>query len=112
MSAGLVAVACTVPLVFVHAVVAIATLVALRGAAAAVSATTWSALVPRVVGEDHVGAAVSAQQSLNALVLVAAPAVGGLLTGAFGAGVPMDIDAMTFAVVTAAAVLRPRAGLA
>lgn len=105
VSAGLIEVACTVPLVFLHSVAAIVTLVALLGAAAAVSATTWAALVPRVVGEDHVGAAVSAQQSLNALVLVAAPAVGGLLAGAFGTGVPMAVDAVTFAVVTAAAAL-------
>ncbi len=102
---GLIEVACTAPLVVVHSVVAIVMLVALLGAAGSVTAATWSALVPRVVGEDHVAEAVSAQQSLNALVLVGAPAVGGLLAGAFGTGPPLAIDAATFAVVTAAAVL-------
>jgi hypothetical protein len=93
-----------VPLL-VHSVVAIVPLVALLGAAASVSATTWSALVPRVVGEDHVAEAVSAQQSLNALVMVGAPAVGGLLAGAFGSGLPLALDAATFVVVTGTAAL-------
>ena len=105
VGAGLMEVACTVPLIVVHSVVVIVPLVALLGAAASVSATTWSALVPRIVGEDHVAEAVSAQQSLNALVLVGAPAVGGLLAGAFGSGLPLALDAASFVVVTAAAAL-------
>ena len=105
VSAGLVEVACTVPLILVHSVVAIVMLVALLGAAASVTAATWSALVPRIVGEDHVAEAVAAQQSLNALVLVGAPAVGGLLAGAFGTGLPLAVDAATFAVLTVAAML-------
>jgi len=102
---GLAEVAATIPLIFVHSVVVIVLLVAVLGAAAAITGATWSALVPRVVGEDHLGEAVSAQQSLNVLVLVGAPALGGLLAGAFGSGVPMAVDAATFAVVTVAAAL-------
>jgi MFS family permease len=98
-------VACTVPLVFVHSVVIMVVLVAVLGAAASVAGSTWSALVPRIVGEDHVAEAVSAVQSLNALVAVAAPAVGGLLAGAFGTGLPLVVDAATFVVVTVAAAL-------
>jgi len=105
VGAGGLEVACTVPLVFVHSVVVIVVLVAVLGAAASVAAATWSALVPRIVGEDHVAEAVSAQQSLNALVMVGAPAVGGLLAGAFGTGLPMAVDAATFVVVTVAAAL-------
>lgn len=109
VGAGLLEVACTIPLVFVHSVVAIVMLVALLGAAASVTGATWSALIPQVVGDEHVGVAVSAQQSLSALVLVGAPAIGGLLAGAFGTGLPMAVDAVTFAVVTgAAAVVRTR----
>ena len=102
---GLAEVAATIPLIFLHALVPIVLLVAVLGAAALLTGATWSALVPRVVGEDHLAEAVSAQQSLNVLVLVAAPAVGGLLTGAFGSGVPMTVDAATFVVVTIAAAL-------
>ncbi|HST18644.1 MAG TPA: MFS transporter [Gaiellaceae bacterium] len=102
---GLVEMAATIPLVVVHSVVPIMALVAVLGAAASTTGATWSALIPRVVGEDHLAEAVSAQQSLNVLVLVAAPAVGGLLAGAFGTGVPVAIDVVTFAVVTVAAAL-------
>ena len=105
VGAGLIEVGCTVPLILVHSVVVIVLLVALLGAAASVTAATWTALVPRIVGEDHVGKAVAAQQSLNALVLVGAPAVGGLLAGAFGTGLPLAVDAVTFAVLTLAAAL-------
>jgi MFS family permease len=105
VGAGVLEVACTVPLVFVHSVVVIDVLVAALGTAASVSAATWSALVPRIAGEDHVAEAVSARQSLNALVLVGAPAVGGLLAGTFGTGLPLAVDAATFVVVTVAAAL-------
>jgi MFS family permease len=105
VGAGVLEVACTVPLVFVHSVVVIVVLVAVLGAAASVAAATWSALVPRIAGEGHVAEAVSAQQSLNALVLVGAPAVGGLLAGAFGTRLPLAVDAATFVVVTVAAAL-------
>ena len=102
---GLVEVAATIPLIFVHSIVPMMLLVAVLGAAASLTGATWSALIPRVVGEDRLAAAISAQQSLNVLVLVAAPAIGGVLAGAFGSGVPMAIDAATYAVVTVAAAL-------
>ncbi|MBV9204986.1 MAG: MFS transporter, partial [Actinobacteria bacterium] len=105
VGAGLLEVACTVPLVFMHSVATIVVLVAVLGAAASVAGATWSALVPRITGEDHVAEAVSAGQSLNALVAVGAPALGGLLAGAFGTGLPLAVDAATFVVVTAAAAL-------
>jgi MFS family permease len=102
---GLAEVAATIPLIFLHSVALIVLLVAVLGAAASVTGATWSALIPRVVGDDHLAEAISAQQSLNVLVLVGAPAVGGLLAGAFGTGVPLALDAATFGVVTAAAAL-------
>jgi len=102
---GVAEVAATIPLIFLHSVVLIVLLVAVLGAAASVTGATWSALVPRLAGDDHLAAAVSAQQSLTALALVGAPAVGGLLAGAFGSGVPVAVDAATFVVVTVAAVL-------
>jgi MFS family permease len=105
VGAGVTEVACTIPLVFVHSVVAIVVLVAFLGAAAAVTASTWSALLPRIVGEDRVAKAVSTQQTLIALVMVGAPAVGGLLAGAFGSGVPLAVDAASFVVLTMAAAL-------
>jgi MFS family permease len=102
---GLAEVAATIPLIFLHSVVPIVLLAAVLGGAASVTGATWSALIPRIAGEDHVAEAVSAQQSLSVLALVGAPAVGGLLSGAFGSGVPVAVDAATFVVVTAAAAL-------
>lgn len=102
---GLAEVVATIPLVFLHSVVPIVALVAVLGAAASTTSATWSALVPRIVGEDHVAEAVSVQQSLNILVLVGAPAAGGTLAGVFGTGLPLTIDATTFVVVTVAAAL-------
>jgi MFS family permease len=102
---GLVETAATIPLVFLHSIAPIVLLVAVLGTATSVARATWSALVPHVVGEDHLAEAVSAQQSLSILVLVAAPAAGGLLVGAFGTGVPLALDAATFGAVTVAAAL-------
>jgi MFS family permease len=46
---------------------------------------------------------------MEALVMVGAPAIGGLLAGAFGPGLPLAIDAATFVAVTlAAAAVRTR----
>lgn len=103
VAGGVLEVAAVLPLVFVHSVSAIVVLVAVLAGASSLTGATWSALLPRVVGEDHVAAAVSAQTSLNVLALVAAPAVGGLLAGAFGTGLPIALDAATFVVVTVAA---------
>jgi MFS family permease len=102
---GLAEIAATIPLIFIHSVAPMLVLVAVLGAAASMTGATWSALIPRVVGEDHLAEAVSAQQSLNVLALVGAPAAGGLLAGAFGTGVPVALDVATFVVVTVAAAL-------
>src|SRR5262249_39428920 len=106
---GLAEAGATIPLIFLHSVGPIVLLAALLGGAASVTGATWSALVPRIVGDDHLAEAVSAQQSLNALVLVGAPAVGGLLAGAFGSGVALTVDVATFVVeIAAAALIRTR----
>jgi MFS family permease len=105
VAGGVVEVAATIPLIFLHSVGPIVLLVAVLGAASSLTGATWSALIPRVVGEDHVAEAISTQQSLSVLVLVGAPAVGGLLAGAFGTGLPVAVDAVTFVVVTLAATL-------
>ena len=102
---GLLETAATIPLIFLHAVVPMILLVAVLGAAASVTSATWSALLPRVVGEERLASAISTQQALQALVLVGAPAVGGVLAGAFGAGIAITVDAVTFLIVTGAAAL-------
>jgi MFS family permease len=105
VAGGLVEAAATTPLIFIHSVVALVALVAVLGAASSVTSATWAALIPRVVGEDQLAKAVSAQQSLSILALVGGPALGGLLAGAFGSGVPIALDAASFVALTVAATL-------
>jgi MFS family permease len=100
---------CCIPLIFTGNAAVMIALVALLGCGAAVTQATWQALTPRVVGEDNIAAATSAQQSSVTLAAVLAPAVSGLLCGAFGTGVPIALDAVTFGVMTmAAATVRTR----
>jgi MFS family permease len=100
---------CCVPLIFTRNAVVMTVLVALLGAGAAVAQATWQALIPRVVGEDHIGAATAAQQSSFTVASIVAPAAAGLLSGAFGTGLPLAVDAVTFGLLTvAAAAVRTR----
>ena len=103
--------ACCVPLIFVHQVAAMIVLVGLLGVGAAFSQATWQALIPRVSGEQHIGAATALQQAAFTLSTILAPAVAGILAGAFGTGLPLALDAATFGLMTAAALaVRTRRG--
>jgi MFS family permease len=93
---------CCVPLIFVHQVAAMIALVALLGTGAAFSQATWQALIPRVAGEENVGAATALQQAAFTFSLILAPAVAGILAGVFGTGVPLTLDAVTFAAMAVA----------
>src|SRR5215467_4926918 len=102
---------CCVPLIFVHQVAAMIVLVAVLGTGAAFSQATWQALIPRAVGEDNIGTATAVQQATLTLATILAPAVGGILTAAFGTGIPLALDAITFgAMAVAAATIRTRRG--
>src|SRR5215472_11145628 len=94
---------CCIPLIFTVNAAVITVLVALLGAGAAFSQATWQALIPRVVGEDNIAAATAAQQTTFTVASIIAPAVAGLLSGAFGTGVPLAVNAVTFGVMTVAA---------
>jgi MFS family permease len=98
------AVMCTA-LAYVHGMVAILTLVALLGAVQSVTQATWQALVPRIVGEERLGAATGRIQAGSTLAGVAAPAVAGVLTGTFGSSAALLLDAATFLGIAAAGLL-------
>ncbi len=93
---------CCIPLIFTGNAVVMTVLVALLGAGAAFAQATWQALIPRVVGEDNIAAATAAQQTVFTIATVVAPAVAGLLSGAFGTGLPLTVNAVTFGVLTVA----------
>ncbi|HEU5265870.1 MAG TPA: MFS transporter [Jatrophihabitans sp.] len=98
-----------VVLAFVSSTPALLALVALLGAGQAVNGATWQAMLPSLVAPADLARAVSRSQAATTLAGVAAPALSGLLVGAYGASVPLLVDAATFLAVTAAAVaLRTR----
>ena len=80
-------------------------LVAALGAGEALNGTTWQALLPDIVGVERLPAAMGLSQAGSTAALIVAPALGGLLTGAYGARVPLLVDAATFLVIAAAGLL-------
>jgi MFS family permease len=77
----------------------------------AITAPTWGAVVPRIVGEELVGKAVGMQQSLSSMAGLAGAAVGGVLFDVLGYHLTMMLDTSTFALlVVTGAVVRTRRG--
>jgi MFS family permease len=86
---------------FAHVCGTVATLalVALLSAAGTIVSPSVGALLPRAVPEDRLVEASAYQQTAFVLGNLAGPAVGGLLTGAFGSTAPLELDAASFLVV-------------
>jgi MFS family permease len=79
--------------------------------AQSVTAPAWSALVPRIVGEELIGRAIGIQQSLAGVTGLAGAAIGGVLYDRIGYTRTMLIDTATFAALVAvAAAVRTRRG--
>jgi MFS family permease len=89
----------------VESPVAVLGLVFVLGCGDAVTGATWTALLPGIVGDHRLGAAIGIRQAAATSAGVAAPALGGLLTGLGGAGLVLNLDAATFLAVGAAALL-------
>ena len=111
VTATVVQACCCIPLIFTRQAAAMIALIALLGTGAAFSQATWQALIPRVAGEENIGAATAVQQAAFTFSTILAPAVAGILAGAFGTGVPLALDAVTFGAMAAAALaVRTRRG--
>jgi MFS family permease len=95
--------ACCVALAFADPLWLVYALVVVLQLGQVVANPAWVALVPEIAEPDEVGHAMGASQSLSTLAAVAAPAVAGVLAGAFGYGAPLLIDAVTFAGLAVAA---------
>lgn len=96
-------------LAFAPAQGAVLGLLALLGAGQAVSSATWAALLPTIVRAEELPRAVSMVSAATTLAGIVAPALGGVLYGAYGTRVPLLVDAATFlAVLGAAAAVRTR----
>ena len=75
------------------------------------TAPTWGAVVPRIVGDELVGRAIGFQQSLSSLAGLGGAAAGGLLYAAVGYHASLLIDTCTFALlVVVGALVRTRRG--
>lgn len=89
------AIAHTIPVIFASGVV-----IAL---AQAFAQPTWSALLPRIVGEDHIGQAISWQQGLTAVASPLGAGLGGVLVAMDDVAVGFWINAATYLILAAAA---------
>ena len=80
-------------------------LVAALGAGQAVNGATWQSLLPTIVGTEQLPKAIGLTQAGTTIASIAAPALAGVLTGLYGARVPLLLDAATFLAITAAGLL-------
>lgn len=88
---------------------AVLVLVAALSATQAVAGPAWQALIPHIAGELHVPRVLGAFQSAALLAGVAGAAVGGLIVAVAGTSAALLLDAGTFAVLAATAlVIRAR----
>lgn len=86
-------------------------LVAALGTGQAVNSASWQALLPGIVGVDRLPAALGISQATSTVAGIAAPVIAGLLTGWYGARLPLLVDAASFtAVALAALTIRTRRG--
>jgi MFS family permease len=84
---------------------AVLALVAALGAGQAVNGATWQALLPAIVGTERLPQAIGMTQAATTIASIVAPALSGILTGLFGARVPLLLDAATFLAITAAGLM-------
>jgi MFS family permease len=96
---------------FVSGTVALVALATLLSCGYAVTQPTLGALLPAMVHRDEVVRAGALGQTANSIGMLLAPALAGLLTGAFGLRVPLFIDAASYLAIAAAGLLiRTRRG--
>jgi MFS family permease len=93
------------PLVFTHRFVFMVGLSAFIAVGSSFSTTAWQVLIPHMVGEGEIGRATAISQSAFTVGSIGAPAAAGLLSGLFGTGMPLAIDAVSFALMTLAVLL-------
>lgn len=96
--------ACTV-LAFTHVLTVMFLLLLVIQTGQAFAAPTWTALMPRVVGEEGIGRLVALQSGIAAFAGPLGAGAGGLLYGTAGARAAILADAGTFALLLCAAML-------
>jgi MFS family permease len=117
-SAGM-ALACAalVPALGVGSVWPVVALVVVLNIGQTIVSPAWTALLPEIVGREHIARGMSVVQTVTAAAALAGPAVGGLLVGVAGTGAALLVDAASFALLAGAVLLlrtdrRPEHGAA
>ncbi len=80
-------------------------LMALLSCFVAFSFPGYSALVPKIAGEENIARANSLMQTVQGIAAVAGPGLGGLLVGVSGQSWPLYFDALSFAGAAVGTVL-------
>lgn len=73
----------------------------------ALANSTWVVALPRIVGEEHVGALISVHHALIAAATPLGAGLGGLLVDHVGGRAPFVLNALTFAPLVLAGLLLP-----
>ena len=111
VSVGIVQIGVCVALAFATQPVLIIALVATLAIGLAITGPTMSALTPLMVGRQNLAKAGGISQTAATIGMLVAPALGGVLVGAFGSRVPLLIDAGTYLSIPIAGLLiRTRRG--
>jgi MFS family permease len=86
-------------------------LVALLGTGLAVTQPAFSALLPTMAGPDGLARGSALGQTANAVGMLVAPVLAGVLAGQYGLRVPLLVDAVSYLALAAAALaIRTRRG--
>jgi MFS family permease len=111
ITVGLAQVAVCVALAFTRQPALIIGLVAMLAIGLSITSPTMNALTPLMVGRDNLAKASGISQTASTIGMLLAPALGGVLVGAFGARIPLLIDAGTYlAIPIAGLLIRTRRG--
>jgi MFS family permease len=86
-------------------------LVAVLSCGFAITSPTLAALTPLMVGRENLARASAISQTASTIGMLTAPALAGVLVGAFGSRLPLLIDAATYlAIPVAGLLIRTRRG--
>jgi MFS family permease len=111
VTTGLAQAGLCVALAFVSQPAVLIGLVAVLSCGLAITSPTLAALTPLMVGRENLAKASAINQTASTIGMLAAPALGGILVGAFGSRLPLLIDAATYLAIPAAGLLiRTRRG--
>jgi MFS family permease len=111
VTAGLAQAGLCVVLAFASQPVVLIGLVAVLSCGVAITSPTLAALTPLMVGRENLARASAISQTASTIGMLTAPALGGILVGAFGSRLPLLIDAATYLAIPAAGLLiRTRRG--